>query len=172
MNRPDYRSKDGDKDNGSGNHGASKVREAVEELVHHNDERSPEQKEQFRLMAAFVARLCVGGGGGGGKSKAKSSALSWPSANGRCFPGLVDAVFDVLGKVSCNVSIAISSTMTSFKAAEGGKSPRGGIQIVSAHHCKGAELSFPAFGVFVLFFPSRVGDGPTTCSQLQTCALQ
>eukprot|EP00903_Cladosiphon_okamuranus_P018822 g17313.t1 len=96
MNRPDD-SKDGGKDKGSGDHSASKAREAVEELVHHNDERPPEQKEQFRLMAAFVARLCVAGSG------EKKKALTWPSADGRGFPGLVDAVFAILGKVSCNV---------------------------------------------------------------------
>lgn len=91
---------------------ASRTREAIDELIDHNDERSPEQKQQYMLMAAFVARLCVAGSGGGGggdsggkKSKGKSgSALSWPSAGGRGFPGLVDAVFAVLGKVSCNVS--------------------------------------------------------------------
>lgn len=88
------------------NNGVSKTREAIDELVDHNDERSPEQKQQYMLMAAFVARLCVAGsGGGGGKGKdKKGSALSWPSAGGRGFPGLVDAVFAVLGKVSCNVS--------------------------------------------------------------------
>lgn len=93
---------------------ASRTRGAIDELVDHNDERSPEQKQQYMLMAAFVARLCVAGSGsgsggdggrGGKKSKGKSgSALSWPSAGGRGFPGLVDAVFAVLGKVSCNVS--------------------------------------------------------------------
>eukprot|EP00752_Nemacystus_decipiens_P004295 g3924.t1 len=96
MNSPD-----GGKDNGNTSNSASKVREAVEELVHHNDERSPEQKEQFRLMAAFVARLCVAGGGG--KNKAEISALLWPSADGRGFPGLVETLVGVLGKVSCNV---------------------------------------------------------------------
>lgn len=104
----------GDKDTGSsGNNNprsASRAREAVEELVHHNDERSPEQREQFRLMAAFVARLCVAGGGGKNKTKGSASALSWPSARGRGFPGLVDAVFGVLGKVSCNVSPALHSS--------------------------------------------------------------
>ena len=110
-------SKDGGKGSGSGNHSASKVREAVEELVHHNDERSAEQEEQFRLMAGFVARLCVVGSGGK-KNEAKSSALSWASASGRGFPGLVDAVFGVLGKVSCNVSPVTLCMMTSFKASE------------------------------------------------------
>lgn len=105
MNRPDGANDGGGgKDNGNGTNSASKLREAVEELVHHNVERSPEQQEQFRLMAAFVARLCVAGSGGNGK--AKGSALSWPSAQGRGFPGLIDTVFGVLGKMSCNVSPA------------------------------------------------------------------
>ncbi|CAM9485168.1 unnamed protein product [Pylaiella littoralis] len=98
---------------------ASKTREAVDELVDHNDERSPEQKQQYMLMATFVARLCVagsgggGGGGGGGGKKGKGkrgSALSWPSAGGRGIPGLVDAVFAVLGKLSCNVFSIVGGT--------------------------------------------------------------
>ncbi|CAM9928054.1 unnamed protein product [Laminaria digitata] len=76
-------------------HSASQVREAVGELVHHNDERTPEQQEEYRLMAAFVARMCVAG--------SRKQALSWPSACDRGFPGLVDAAYSVLGKVSCNV---------------------------------------------------------------------
>lgn len=77
-------------------HSYSQVREAVGELVHHNDERTPEQKEEYRLMAAFIARMCVAGSG--------KKALSWPSACNRGFLGLVDAAYSVLGKVSCNVS--------------------------------------------------------------------
>lgn len=83
--------------------GASDLRAAVGELVHHNEERPPEQKEQYMLMAAFVARLCVAGGGRGNR-KGDEAALSWPSAHGRGFPGLVDAAYEILGKMSCNVS--------------------------------------------------------------------
>lgn len=51
-------------------------------------------------MAAFIARLCVVGSG---ESKEKS-VLRWPSAQDRGLPGLIDAAYAVLGKVSCNVS--------------------------------------------------------------------
>ncbi|CAN0226504.1 unnamed protein product [Ectocarpus sp. 8 AP-2014] len=85
---------------------APSVREAVDELVHHNDDRSPEQKEEYMLMANFVARLCSAGCG----DSKKGSALLWPSAQGRGLPGLVDAAYAVLGKLSCNVfSIAESA---------------------------------------------------------------
>ncbi|CAN0100702.1 unnamed protein product [Scytosiphon promiscuus] len=79
-----------------GDASSARIREAVDELVHHNDKRSPEQMEQFRVMAAFVAGLCVVGGG-------EKKALRWASAQGRGFPGLVDAVYALLGKASCNV---------------------------------------------------------------------
>lgn len=94
----------GDAGGDGGGDRASELREAVEELVHHNDERPPAQKEQYMLMAGFVARLCVAGGGAGGKGTGNEAALSWPSARGRGFPGLVDATYAVLGKLSCNVS--------------------------------------------------------------------
>lgn len=98
-----------DGSNGDGDGGvdkASDLREAIGELVHHNEERPPEQKEQYMLMAAFVARLCVVGSGRG-KSKGNEAALSWPSAQGRGFPGLVDAAYAILGKMSCNVSYRV-----------------------------------------------------------------
>lgn len=72
------------------------VREAVTELVHHNSERTPAQREQYRFMAAFVAQMCVAGSG--------KRALSWPSACGRGLIGLTDAAYAVMGKISCNVS--------------------------------------------------------------------
>ncbi|CBN79949.1 conserved unknown protein [Ectocarpus siliculosus] len=94
----------GGEDDGSSH--APSVREAVDELVHHNDDRSPEQKEEYMLMANFVARLCLAGCG----DSKKGSALLWPSAQGRGLPGLVDAAYAVLGKLSCNVfSIAESA---------------------------------------------------------------
>ena len=73
-----------------------RVKEAVAELVHHNAERTSEQKEEFKLMAAFVAQMCVAGCG--------ERALTWPSAHGRGFPGLMEAAYAVIGKISCNVS--------------------------------------------------------------------
>lgn len=75
---------------------STRTREAVAELVDHNDDRTPEQREEYKLMATFVAGMCVTGCGKG--------ALSWPSADGRGFPGLVDAAFAIIGKISCNVS--------------------------------------------------------------------
>lgn len=71
------------------------VREATAELVHHNSERPPAQREQYSLMAAFVARMCVAGNG--------ERALSWPSACGRGLSGLTDAAYAIMGKISCNV---------------------------------------------------------------------
>lgn len=88
----------GGEDDGSSH--APSVREAVDELVHHNDDRPPEQKEKYMLMANFVAHLCLAGCG----DSKKGSALLWPSAQGRGLPGLVDAAYAVLGKLSCNVS--------------------------------------------------------------------
>ncbi|CAM9152032.1 unnamed protein product [Ectocarpus sp. 13 AM-2016] len=94
----------GGEDDGSSH--APSVREAVDELVHHNDDRSLKQKEEYMLMANFVARLCLAGCG----DSKKGSALLWPSAQGRGLPGLVDAAYAVLGKLSCNVfSIAESA---------------------------------------------------------------
>lgn len=72
------------------------VREAIAELVHHNSERTSAQREQFNLMAAFVAQMYVAGNG--------ERALSWPSACGRGLTGLTDSAFAILGKISCNVS--------------------------------------------------------------------
>lgn len=102
MNRSDNTGSKGTtngvEDDGSSH--APNVREAVDELVHHNDERVPEQKEEYMLMANFIARLCLAGCG----DSKKGSALLWPSAQGRGLPGLVDAAYSVLGKLSCNVS--------------------------------------------------------------------
>ena len=87
-------------------HSSSQVREAVDELVHHNDERTPEQRDEYRLMATFVARMCVTGSG--------KKALSWPSACDRGFLGLVEAAYGVLGKASCNVSRHASEVACSW----------------------------------------------------------
>lgn len=73
------------------------LREDVAELIDHNDRRRPEQKEQYELMAAFVARMCVAGSG--------KRTLSWPSVRDRGYPGLVEAAYAVIGKISCNVSL-------------------------------------------------------------------
>lgn len=83
--------------NRSASHDTSaEVRAAVGELVDHNDKRTPEKKQEFMEMSMFIARMCVAGSG--------KKALSWPSADGRGFLGLVDAAYGVLGKLSCNVS--------------------------------------------------------------------
>eukprot|EP00904_Undaria_pinnatifida_P014211 jgi/Undpi1/9920/HiC_scaffold_28.g12374.m1 len=82
--------------NRSASHDTSaEVRAAVGELVDHNDKRTPEKKQEFMEMSMFIARMCVAGSG--------KKALSWPSADGRGFLGLVDAAYGVLGKLSCNV---------------------------------------------------------------------
>lgn len=79
-----------------GGHSA-RVREAVSELVHHNDERTHEQRDQYMLMASFVAGMCVAGSG--------NKALAWPSACGQGFPGLLNSAYAVISKLSCNVSV-------------------------------------------------------------------
>ncbi|CAM9403157.1 unnamed protein product [Discosporangium mesarthrocarpum] len=75
---------------------AEEARREVDAMVDHNDKRTPAHADEFKAMASFVARICLAGSGKQG------SALSWPSTKGRGFPGLVEAAYSLLGKISCN----------------------------------------------------------------------
>lgn len=77
-------------------HRLVQVRLDVAELVDHNDDRTKEQQEEYRIMATYVSSMCFSGGG--------ERCLTWPSANGRGFGGLVETAYRLIGQLACNVS--------------------------------------------------------------------